>query len=106
MQAQYETRKLPKSTIIWIVLLVLAGVAYVLYNSLVQSSKIEDILRKNGYVNISNVNVYANHEVGNKEEKGVKFTVSFDDNKAQQHCKGFIIIINHSNRLLQDLDCK
>jgi hypothetical protein len=108
MQEQYETRKLPKKTIIWISLIIAFGVSFVLYNSMVQSYKIENILKDNGYKNISNVKVYASHDmVSHKnDDKGVQFTISFDNNDTKKHCKGFIIIINHTNRLIENFDCK
>ncbi len=108
MEEQYETRKLPKRTIIWISLIVAFGIGFVIYNSLVQSYKITNILKDNGYKNISDVTVYASHDmVSHKnDDKGVQFTISFDNNETNKHCKGFIIIINHTNRLIENLDCK
>lgn len=105
---EYEKRPMPKSTIIAISILVGITVLYVIYNTFMQSSKIEKVLKANGHEYIENVSVYANHGVKNEEtkEKGQQLTVSFDDLKTKQHCKGFIIIMNKSDKVIKDLDCK
>lgn len=105
---EYEKRPLPKSTIIGLSVLIGLTVLYVIYNTFMQSSKVEKVLKANGHEHIENVSVYASHEVKSEEtkEKGQQLTVSFDDLKMKQHCKGFIIIMNKSDKVIKDLDCK
>ncbi len=88
-----EVRKLPKKTVIYMVILGALGVLWLFLVSYGQSSKVIKILDTLGYKNISKVKVYANHQFLREDinVKGFKYTISFIDNAKNEECKGFVL---------------
>jgi len=88
-----EVRKLPKKTIVIMVILGLLGLALFFAVAYGQSVKATKILNQLGYKNVSDVKVYANHQFIREDinVKGFKYTVSFINKDTNEQCKGFIL---------------
>jgi cell division septal protein FtsQ len=88
-----EVRKLPKKTIVIMIILGLLGLVWFIVVGYGQSVKAEKILDKLGYKNVSDVKVYANHQFVREDinVNGFKYTVSFTNLDANEKCKGFIL---------------
>jgi hypothetical protein len=101
-----EVRKLPKKTVIWMVVLILLGVVWIQLVSFGQQQKVKKILHTLEYTDVSNIKVYANHEFLREDinVKGYKYTVSFTDNKKGEDCKGFVLK-DFKRNVTKDLIC-
>jgi len=88
-----EVRKLPKKTIIIMIILGLLGLLWFITVAYGQSVKATKILNKLGYKNVSDVKVYANHQFVREDinVNGFKYTVSFINLDTNEQCKGFIL---------------
>lgn len=88
-----EVRKLPKKTIIIMIILGLLGLLWFIAVAYGQSVKATKILNTLGYKNVSNVKVYANHQFVREDinVNGFKYTVSFTNLDTNEECKGFIL---------------
>jgi len=102
-----EVRKLPKKTIIYMVILGILGIVWFFLVAYGQSTKATNILYMLGYKNVSNVKVYAYHEFLREDTntKGYKYTVSFTNNDTNEECKGFILK-DFKKNVDKDLNCK
>jgi hypothetical protein len=102
-----EVRKLPKKTVIYMIILGVLGIVWFFLVSYGQSSKVIKILNSLGYKNISNVKVYANHEFVREDTniKGYKYTISFINQHTSEECKGFVVKDLKRN-VEKDLICK
>jgi len=102
-----EIRRLPKKTIIYMVILGVLGVVWFFLVAYGQSSKVTNILHTLGYKNVSKVKVYAYHEFLREDIniKGYKYTISFIDQDKNEECKGFVLK-DFKRNVDQDLNCK
>ena len=102
-----EVRKLPKQTVIWMVILGILGVIWFFLVAYGQASKATNILETLGYKNISDVKVYAKHQFLREDinVKGYKYTVSFTNKSTNEECKGFILK-DFKRNVTEDLICK
>ncbi len=101
-----EVRKLPKKTIIIIIILTILGLIWIFLVSLGQAKKVTKILTTLGYTNVSKVKVYANHEFLREDinVKGYKYTISFKDLNKNEECKGFVLK-DFKRNVTKDLIC-
>lgn len=102
-----EIRKLPRKTIIIIGSLIALGIISFFLASAGKATKATKILAQLGLENVSNVRVYATQEFLREDinVKGMKYTVSFVNNKTNEECKGFILK-DYKNNVEKDLLCK
>ncbi len=102
-----EIRKLPKKTVIMITTLVVVGILIFIIASAGKAVKVEQILQKLGYKDVSNITVYATQEFLREDIniKGMKYTVSFTNNQTKQKCKGFVLK-DYKGNVEEDLLCK
>ncbi len=102
-----EVRKIPKKTIIYMIIIIFFGVVWLYLVSYGKSTKVTKILQTLGYNNIVNVKVYASHEFLREDinVKGYKYTVSFTDVSKNENCKGFVLK-DFKRNVTQDLICK
>jgi len=102
-----EVRKLPKKTIIYLVILGILGVLSYFIVSGGQSVTASKIIKQLNYNNISDVQVYAKHQFLREDTniKGYKYSVSFIDNDKKEECKGFVLQ-DFKGNVTQDLNCK
>jgi len=104
---EIEVRKLPKKTIIIMVILGILGFIWFILASYGQATKVTKILDQLGYKNISNVRVYANHQFIRDDinVKGYKYTISFKNLETNEECKGFVLK-DFKRNVEKDLICK
>lgn len=90
---EIEVRRLPKKTIYLMIGIVVLGILSFFLVANGQSTKVEKILHKLGYKNVSDVKVYANHQFLREDinVKGYKYTVSFTNLDTNEICKGFVL---------------
>jgi len=102
-----EVRKLPKKTIIYLIILGVLGVLTIFIASSGQAIKVERILHQAKYKNVSDIKVYANHQFLRDDTniKGIKYTVSFYNNETNENCKGFVLK-DFKRNVTTDLICK
>jgi len=107
MNEKIEVRPIPKKTFIMIGILVIAGILFFYLVSMGKAAKASKILLQLGYENFSNVKVYATQEFLREDIniKGMRYTVSFNDNKNNQECKGFVLK-DYKGNVEKDLLCK
>ena len=88
-----EVRKLPKKTVVIMIILSVLGIVWYFLVSNGQSTKVTKILHTLGYDKVENVKVYANHQFIREDinVKGYKYTVSFTDLNKNEKCKGFVL---------------
>ena len=102
-----EVRKLPKKTVIYMMMIGLLGFIWLFLVSYGQESKVIKILKTLKYNNVSNVKVYANHQFLREDinVKGYKYTISFTDLDKNEECKGFVLK-DFKRNVTKDLLCK
>ena len=102
-----EVRKLPKKTVLWMVVLGILGVVWFFLVAYGQESKVAKILNTLGYKDISNIKVYANHQFLREDinVKGYKYTISFTNKNTNEECKGFVLK-DFKRNVTKDLICK
>jgi len=102
-----EVRKLPRKTVVIMIILVVLGVIWFALGTYGQSVKVSKILKQLGFENFSNVRVYATHEFLREDinVKGFKYTVSFTNHDTNEKCKGFVLK-DLKNNVEKDLLCK
>lgn len=103
----HQTRPLPKSTIIAIIIICsLAFIAFIVLKVL-KEEKITEILSTLGHTNIQSVEVINKLDVEDEitKKRSKVFKVAFYDNDLQKYCIGFL---HHqeNNIYTKDLDCK
>ncbi|MEA3553024.1 MAG: hypothetical protein U9R39_01335 [Campylobacterota bacterium] len=88
-----EVRKLPKKTIVYMVILGVLGIFWFFLVFFGQATKVTKILNTLGYENVSKVKVYANHQFLREDinVKGIKYTISFVNKETNEKCKGFVL---------------
>lgn len=105
--SEYEVRRLPKKTIVYIVILVLLGVVgfFIIMQS--KEAKAQKILYELGYKNVSEITVFAEHPFLNEETnvKGKQYSLEFTNNDNGNHCRGFIFK-DFKRNVMKDLECK
>ena len=102
-----EVRKLPKKTIVYMVIIALLGIMWFFLVSYGQVNKVTKILHTLGYEEVTNVKVYANHEFLREDinVKGYKYTISFTDLSKNENCKGFVLK-DFKRNVTKDLICE
>ena len=102
-----EVRKLPKKTIVFIIILALLGIIWFILVSYGQATKVTKVLDQLGFKHVSNVKVYANHQFVREDinVNGYKYTVSFKNLDTNEQCKGFVLK-DFKNNVTKDLICK
>ncbi|WP_121627250.1 hypothetical protein [Poseidonibacter antarcticus] len=102
-----EVRKLPKKTIIIIIVLILAGFAVFMTLKTLKEEKITEILVTLGHKDIKNLEVINKLKVEDKETryKSKVYKVRFYDKNLNKTCIGFIHMDRY-NKNSEDLDCK
>lgn len=102
-----EVRKLPKKTVIIIVIMSVICFLGFLFIMFTKNLKLEEVLNDLGYKNISNVTVINRLNVEDKDTKikSTVYKVMFTDNELNKECIGFV---HRSNRgkYSKDIDCK
>ncbi len=106
-EAEYEVRKLPKKTIVYIVILVLLGIGGYFIITKSKEVKVEEILVKVGHTNVANVTVFGEHEFLNQETniKGKQYSIKFTDTSNGKECRGFVFK-DYKRNYMKDLECK
>jgi hypothetical protein len=102
-----EVRKLPKKTIISIIIIIVLGMGVFFLLKDLKEQKLTEILATIGHNNIKSLEVINKLSVEDTETryKSSVFKVTFYDNDLKQSCIGFI----HRNRdgsHTKDFDCK
>lgn len=102
-----EVRKLPKKTVITIIIMTIilfAGYAFIVFT---KNMKMEEVLEKLGHEKISNIEVINKMVVEDIETKikSTVYKVRFVDESTKKECIGFV---HRSNRgkYSKDIDCK
>ena len=105
--AEYEVRKLPKKTIVYIVILVISGIIGFFIISGGKEVKVQKILAKVGYENVADITVFGEHEFLNQEinVKGKQYSIEFTDLNTQKRCRGFVFK-DYKRNHMKDLECK
>lgn len=105
--AEYEVRKLPKRTIIYMAIVVVMGIIgfFVIMES--KELKVEKILHALGYKNVANITVFADHEFLNEEIniKGKQYSIEFTNLDDGKKCNGFVFK-DFKRNVMEDLECK
>lgn len=106
MSSEYEVRKLPKKTIVYIVILVLLGIGGYFIITKSKEIKVAEILEKVGHKNVSNIIVFGEHEFLNQETniKGKQYSIKFTDSNGKE-CRGFVFK-DYKRNYMKDLECK
>ena len=101
------TRQIPKKTILYIVILVILGIAIYFMTQYGKSQKVSKILNDLDYKNISDVKVYGVTKVEDKVTRiqGFKYFVKFTDNTNNKLCKGFVYK-DFKRKINKDITCK
>jgi hypothetical protein len=101
-----EIRKLPKKTVIMIATVIIVGILIFIIASAGKAVKVEKILHKLGYTDVSGITVYATQEFLREDinVKGMKYTVSFTNNLKKEDCKGFVLK-DYKGNVEEDLLC-
>ncbi len=101
-------RKLPKKTIILIVIMIVIASIGFIFIQKTKSMKIEEILNDLGYKNVSKVKVINKLNVEDKQTKikSTVFKIVFKNNDTNKHCIGFIHKSKNGKKYTQDIDCK
>ena len=104
---EYETRKLPKKTIIYVAILLILGLISMFAVKDGKAKKATKILVELGFTKVSNVTVFSRTEFLNESTnvKGYQYSLVFDDLVAKKQCKGFILK-DFKGNINKDLDCK
>lgn len=105
---EIEVRKLPKKTIILLIVLTAIIVAGFIFIQITKSMKMEEVLKTLDHPNVSNVKVINKLSVEDKETKvkSTVFKVVFKDNDLNKECIGFVHRSNDGKRYTKDFDCK
>ncbi len=102
-----EVRKLPKKTIIIIlILIVLFGIGFIILQNL-KTQRLVEIVSTLGHKNVQNMEVINKLSVEDKitRYKSKVYKVRFFDKELNKTCIGFIHI-KKDNKFEEDLDCK
>ena len=102
-----EVRKLPRKTIIIIIVLILAGIAVFMTLKTLKQDKMSEILATLGHDKINNIEVINRLSVEDKKTryKSRVYKVRFYDINLDKTCVGFIHMGRYDKKT-KDLDCK
>ncbi len=102
-----ETRPIPKSTMIYMVILVILGILTYFLTQNGKSQKVTRILNQLGYTKVANVKVYGITKVEDEVTRvqGFKYFVKFEDLLAHKACKGFVYK-DFKQKVDKDIICK
>ncbi len=102
-----QTRKMPKKTIILIIIMSIICFIGFLFIQKSKSLKMEEVLHSLGHANVSDVKVINKLSVEDKEtrRKSTIYKIVFRDDNLNKECVGFIHRSN-SGKYSKDLDCK
>ena len=102
-----EVRKLPKKTIISILIIGILGIGIFFLLKGLKEQKLTEMLATIGHNNIKSVEVINKLSVEDTETryKSSVFKIKFYDNDLKQTCIGFIHI-NRDKSYTKDFDCK
>lgn len=104
---EIKVRKMPRSTMIYISILVIAGIIsfYIVMNG--KETKVEKILTELGYPRVENLTVFGEHEFMNKDThiKGKQYSIEFIDLSTGKMCRGFVFR-DYKRNNMKDLECK
>jgi hypothetical protein len=102
-----EIRKLPKKTIVYMIILVILAVGAMFLVQNGRAIKASVALHKLGFTNISNIVVFSRSEFTNKDTKinGFKYSLKFKDLSSNKQCQGFVLQ-DFKGNTAKDLDCK
>jgi GrpB-like predicted nucleotidyltransferase (UPF0157 family) len=104
--SQTEVRKLPKKSIIIILVLIIIGIAGFLLITLSKQAKMEEVLGTLGYKNVESVRVYNVSQVEDEvtRRRGELYKISFFNKETNQECHG--LIYKNNNKYREDVECK
>ena len=107
MSDNIKVRKLPKKTLVIIIIMSIIAIVGFLFIQQTKSMKMEEILNTLGHKNVKNVKVINKLNVENRETtvKSTVFKVVFDDIDLKKECVGFVHRSNHG-KYSEDIDCK
>ncbi len=104
---EIKVRKMPRSTMIYISILVIAGIIGFFIVMSGKETKVEKILAEVGYPKVANVTVFGEHEFMNKDThiKGKQYSIEFTDLNTGKTCRGFVFR-DYKRNNMKDLECK
>lgn len=104
--SQPEVRKIPKKTIVIMILVTIACIIGYLLIILSRDAKMTEVLNSLGYKNISSVMVYNVSQVEDEETKirSKLFKVGFTNNETNQECYG--LVNEHNGKFKKEIECK
>ncbi len=105
--SEVEVRKLPKKTVVIIIVMCLLGILFYVLMTLSREVKMSEILKDLGYENIKDVTVYNVSQVNDTgtNKNGTLYKVRFKDLNAKKECFGLVFKNSH-RKFETDLDCK
>ncbi len=106
-QNNIEVRKLPKKTVIIIIIMCVICFSGFLFIMFTKNLKMEEVLHSLGHKNITEVKVINKLSVEDKETKikSTVYKVMFLDKDLNKECIGFVHRSNHG-KYSEDIDCK
>ncbi len=107
MSTQLEIKRLPRKTVITIVILVIVGILSMFIVKDGKSKKATKILYELGFIKIKDVVVFSKTEFLNEDSniKGYQYALKFVDLDKNLQCNGFILK-DFKGKIAKDLDCK
>lgn len=104
--SEVEVRKIPKRSIIIIVVLIILAIVGYLLITLSRDAKITEVLNSLGYKSISKVTVYSVSQVEDEKTRirSKLFKVGFNNDETKQECYGFIN--EHNGKFKKEIECK
>lgn len=104
---QEEVRKLPKGTMIIIVIMTISILGAYLFLTLLKQDKISEVLETLGHKNLSNIKVINKLSVEDKKTryKTKVYKVKFFDKDLNKTCIGFVHF-GRNKQYNKDIDCK
>ncbi|MCT7504784.1 hypothetical protein [Aliarcobacter cryaerophilus] len=103
----YETRKLPKKTIVIISIIIALGVFIFIWLEVLKNQKFNEVLSDLGHKDIKNLKVVnrINVEDTITKEKSYVYKLTFFDNTLNKTCIGFVSK-QKDKTYTKDFDCK
>jgi hypothetical protein len=105
MSENIKVRPIPKKTFILMGIIILLAIGIFSIKENKREVKARYILTNLGYKNISNLNVYSEQKVENRDTKiqGFKYYIKFTNDK-NEFCTGYILR-NFKEEMAQDIKC-
>ncbi|WP_198304556.1 hypothetical protein [Arcobacter vandammei] len=103
----YETRKLPKKTVITISILIFLGIVVYFFIETMKNEKFKEVLADLGHKDIKNLKVINRINVEDvvTKNKSYVYKLAFYDNSLNKECVGFVYRAKDKT-YTEDLDCK